>query len=664
MWVKSRVQNFGHQLIHWMLIPLAAVTLTLWPTVFSGLDRLQVDAGDTLLNLYFLEHAFQHLTTSNALNPELFWSPDFFWPIRDTLAWSDHLLGQSMIYGSWRSIMNPAESYLAWLATTLTLNYVAIRQACQRISPRSQATWISLAALLTSFSPTIIQQLGHPQLLSLFLFGPILWLCHRLINEQPHQFTLSDWLLLGTWLLANGFFNIYVFVYACFGTLVSTLVHLVKRAKQNSWGIAQGTRPLSSFIGFTTCVALNLIIYIPYLQTLKVFGKRPSEEILINLPKISSWFYGTSQWLLPPPITSGQQAANLITGVEQELFPGWCFCILLAAAIITAFRGSWPEQRSLRSWLLVIALMLIFSISVGGISIWPLISKLIPGASSLRASSRVGMGIVLFSAPAISLAASHWTLHKARTLETASALFALTGGLASISSQFPPSFSLSQWQREKQAVSQAVAGSDCDLFWYEWKDQPPWRAHVLAMHVQLQTGVPTANGYSGHFPRDNWPFQRRQGDQALNWIKTSNPEQFHTLKSSSTSDSWCIVSSIPNVQIRKHNPHSGGDWIPSVNKIIFQSGKISIGAKHGVLYLKNPYGKYPNEWVELLKESAPIRSKRGDFRITNVYFNNTASNKEIIIHDQNPLEGIEYLWRIDASTGLFTFQTLRPISKS
>ena len=213
MRLKSREAT--HLGFHWVLIPVIAIAMTLWPTISTGLELLQKDPGDTLLNIYILEHAYQHFSGLHLLDAEQFWSPDFFWPLKGTLAWSDHLLGPSVIYGLFRSLLDPFQSYLWWLSATLWLNYIAIRQATKLISPQALPIWASIAALVTCFSPTITEQLGHPQLLSLFLIGPILWQCHRLINKNPRDFAFSDWLLLATWLLANGFFNIYIFVYAC-----------------------------------------------------------------------------------------------------------------------------------------------------------------------------------------------------------------------------------------------------------------------------------------------------------------------------------------------------------------------------------------------------------------------------------------------------------------
>ena len=150
-------------------------------------------------------------------------------------------------------------------------------QVCNpKISPQTQQVWLSLIALVTTFSPTILQQLGHPQLLILFLTGPILLLANRLIREPVEDFSVSDWLVLGSWLVANGFFNIYVFVYACFGSFICVLIHLFRRISSRSLLIFKGPHIWKNFSVFSVLTLLNFAIYIPYLETLKIYGRRPN----------------------------------------------------------------------------------------------------------------------------------------------------------------------------------------------------------------------------------------------------------------------------------------------------------------------------------------------------------------------------------------------------
>jgi hypothetical protein len=666
--MKNMVRITTHQCFHWIAIPAIAVAMTLWPTFSSGLSELQYDAGDTLLNLYFLEHAYQHFSRFHILQPERYWSPEFFWPIKDTLAWSDHLLGPSLIYGLFRPFLDPYQSYVGWLSTTLMLNYTSLRLAARRISPQTLPFWSSLATLATAFSPVITQQLSHPQLLSLFIAGPILWQCHRLICLDPEDFHFSDWILLATWLLINGFFNIYIFVYGCYAALICSGIHLVRRWRSRSYDLKLGGKLAQRCSLFAACVSLNLMIYIPYLQTLETFGKRPTDEILRNLPKPASWLYGNDNWLIPPPWTPAHVNPDWIYGAEQECFPGWSACILLAASLLTAIWFRRNNQAVTRTWILVFVMMVVGTLSIHNISIWLLVSKLLPGATSLRASSRVVMMIVLFAMPTIVLAAQEWRPKEPQPWAPLTALLACTGTFVGIWHYNQPAFSLSAWKKEMNAISNAVVKSDCDVFWYEWHDQAPWRAQVIAMHAQQNSGVPTANGYSGQFPKPDWPFTKPSGDAAYFWITDSDPGRHHRLHPLSNKRGWCTVSvdNNGNAGTRKFNPFNKNQntlaRITKPGKIIFQNQDIVIINKYGNLYMKSN-GMSSSGWIPLTRDGIAIPANRDNYAIKSARKDLTGKIPLIRISDQNPIEGIEYEWIINPQTGELMGQSMRDLPR-
>lgn len=667
---NSLLPRLLHLFVHWAFIPLLAIGMTLWPTLSSGMSQLQTDPGDTLLNLYFLEHAYNHFKEGGILHPSDYWSPDFFWPIQDTLAWSDHLLGPSVLYAFFRSFLDQYQSYLAWLSTTLWLNFVSIRIATKRISPETLPIWLSIAALVTTFSPTITQQLNHPQLLSLFLIGPILWLCHRLLYHSPRSFNLSDWIALGTWLLTNGFFNIYIFVYTCYGTLICISIHLIRRTISKQWDLVAGKKLLPKFTLFAACLTLNLTIYIPYLQTLRTFGKRPIGEILSNLPKPESWLYSSNQWLFPGPLNPNTIHPGSITGLEQELFPGWGLCLLLTAAVLTAWTcREKSDQSSLTLWILAVAAMVIGCLSIHNLSLWPLISKFLLGASSLRASSRVGMIIVLFSAPVICIAARNWRLSHPRNWEFIASASALMGAFAGLWAIGQPAFSLKTWKLELRSISEKLNKSNCEVFWYEWSDQEPWRANIIAMFAQQTTRIPTVNGYSGHFPRENWPFSNPLGESAFNWIIKSNPGQYHRLKPSSSRQRLCITtySAGAGSRIRPFDPSGKTNFkapvIRKPDEIIFSDNNVVIAQKSGFLYFKKSGHSTDGEWIMLTRDGNPIPADRGDYGIQKAQEANADDGRVILITDKNNKLGIEYEWTIDYESGRFMGQKMRAFKR-
>ena len=655
-----KAAHFG---LHWLLIPAIAVTMTLWPTLSSGLEQLQTDPGDTLLNLYFLEHAYQHFTGSNIIRPDQYWSPIFFWPIKNTLPWSDHLLGPSVLYGVFRFLLDPFQSYVSWLSLTLTLNYISIRIATQRIASTTSAIWLSIIALATAFSPAIIQQLGHPQLLSLFLIGPILLLCHRLIHESTEDFSMSTWLTLASWLLAIGFFNIYICVYACYGTLICSFIHFFRRLRVKSLTLSPGQDLKKRACILISIISANLIIYWPYLQTLKTFGKRPGEEIVNNLPKPLSYLYSNNVWLLPAPWTPDNPPTEFVYGAEQELFPGWILLTLLAAALITSLRKRRTSNNGLRPWLWVIAFMVLFSVSWGGFSAWPLISKLLPGASSLRASSRVAMMIILFASPALALASQHWQLKLNQTKATLAGVLAMTGSFAGIWAIGQPAFSLQQWKKEFNALSSSLNSSQCSVFWYQWSDQAPWRAHVLAMHAQQRTGIPTANGYSGHFPREQWPFTNPSGHNAFQWIRRATYQDHHEARAFTDPKSWCVATLTTDGDISLRDP---ADIVvitsEDVTNILYKNKEFSLGSKDGNLYLKQNNQTNISRWLLITRDHNPVASDRGNYEITDISKPDPL-NTNVLITDRNAKQGLQYIWMVNSETGEFLSQTMEAYPK-
>lgn len=660
--------------LHWLLIPLAAVAITLWPTLSSGVVVLQTDPGDTLLNHYFLEHAFQHVRDGQLLNPEHFWSPDYFWPVKDTLAWSDHLIGPAVLYGALRTTLlpDPYHAYAGWVSLTLVLNYVAIRKAVQVISPASTAPWLSIIALVTSFSPAITTQLGHPQLLSLFLIGPILVLCHKLITTSDlKDFNISDWLMLGFWLLSNGIFNIYIFVYACYGALICSFIHLIRRLKARNWRLQAGEHWKRASAWLALVVVSNAIIYRPYLAALDTFGKRSGEEIARNLPKPASYLFANDNWLLPPLFTHGRSPEGWVSGVEQELFPGWLFLILLAAACITAFRQQATRDHALKLWLIAVAGMLLGSISIMDISLWPWLSKLLPGASSLRASSRVGLMIILFAAPSLALASQHWSPRLSRLKRAVGVTAGFAAAFASIWAIGQHSFSLREWRTEASSINQALLDNDCDVFWKEWGDEPSFRAHVQAMHIQQNTGIPTVNGLSGNFPKYDWPYDRASGDDAFGWIGLTNPGEHHRLRDQNDSLKRCVATwdsanqtaSVRTVAVKGGVPLSLRDnFQPS--RVLFEDGVVVLasGDNDWIWMRLKPEANDSGlgEWILLKRDGRPIPATRGDYQITGA----DLEGDTLLIQDTNTNEQLQYAWSIAIQDGTFKGQTLKQLNPS
>ena len=254
---------------------------------------------------------------------------------------------------------------------------------------------------------------------------------------------------------------------------------------------------------------------------------------------------------------------------------------MLTAAALTFLRQRQPKTDGLGTWLAVIGMILVGSVSMGGLSLWPLLSKALPGASSLRASSRVAIAVVLFSSPAIAIAARRWIAPWPSVLRGLASALALTGGLTNVVRLQAPAFSLSNWERETASYQNALTSANCDLFWLEWNPKRHWVAQVQAMHLQLRTGIPTANGYSGHFPQPDWPFKRPDGRAAFSWSQIHNAADYHKLKAKSLPENLCILSRSPG-STPKVEELSPAD-LPPANKVIASETVAFVRQNDGTL---------------------------------------------------------------------------------
>ena len=239
----------------------------------------------------------------------------------------------------------------------------------------------------------------------------------------------------------------------------------------------------------------------------------------------------------------------------------------------------------------------------------------------------------------------------------------MTGSFAGIWAIGQPSFSLQQWKKELNALSSSLNNSQCSVFWYQWSDQPPWRAQVLAMHAQRRTGIPTANGYSGHFPREQWPFTNPSGHNAFQWIERADHQDHHETRALTNTKSWCVATRTPDGDISLKDP---ADIVAITSKdvtnILYNSNEFLLGSKYGNLYLKSNSQTNKSRWLLLTRDNNVIASDRGNYKITKISQPDPLKST-ILITDRNVKKGIQYVWLVNSKTGEFLSQTMEAYTK-
>jgi hypothetical protein len=215
------------------------------------------------------------------------------------------------------------------------------------------------------------------------------------------------------------------------------------------------------------------------------------------IPPLQSWLYlGGESWLY-----SWQQQIEFFQlgsyGPEQHLGIGW---ITLLLAVV----GFWRFQKVRGPWAQVTALCAIATILLvvrypGGFMPWKYVFGVIPGATAIRAVSRV---VLLMLIPfSIGLAYLAQTTSRSAAVLIAAICFFEQG-------QDMVAYDKIELRRDADLLA-AQVNKECATFYYSpfysgsAPDLPPqYKLQIDAMWASLQTGVPTINGYGGGYPEE------------------------------------------------------------------------------------------------------------------------------------------------------------------
>ena len=494
---------------------VSAVLLAHYPMVFSGLRLVQADPMDTRLNNYFLEHAHRHLTGTSGDGS--IWSPAFFHPLENATAYGDVLWSLWPAYGIWRFMgMAPDTAFQLWMMCATLLNCVifyVFLGACFSLSGLPACA----GALLFAVGSSRICQMGHQQLISHFYVVLALIAVCKLLHAPPapdcDDLPGRDRARTRTWMALffgacvaqcyAGFYNAFFLAVILISAFALSL--LLPDLRWRTTGFVK-IHP-GPVLAFALPAALMLLpLYVHYDRAKDAVGTRAWHEVTPMLPRPQSWFCMPPGSLLYARM--GRLGLFRALPMRNEHHLGTGFLTPIVAAL-----GLWKRRRRSGVRLVVIAAMTM----VCGVTIWPgahsawwFIYRCMPGAQAVRAVARIGifllvpagLGLALFlegrsprTRPWLLLIAMLCILEQAQALATYSKAYS-RACVASI---------VGAIDRDCQAFFVSAEGGASGN---EPEIHTEVRTHVDAMWAQMQTGIPTVNGYSGHYPRDYGRLQR------------------------------------------------------------------------------------------------------------------------------------------------------------
>lgn len=473
-------------------VGLAGLALVFYPTVLSGFDRMQPEAGDCLLNNSFFEHSYRW--ASDRDYPYDLWSPPYFYPTPNTFTYSETLLGTAPVYWLLRVWFSETVACQLWVILTYALNYWAMAVVLR---------WFGVNTLLTAggafvfaFGLIRVDHLTH-QHMTVQYFSPFaVWYAWSFLREP----TARRWALAVALVAVQILAGLHLGWFLGFGLVIFAAWTLA--VEPGSWRRLRefaGRRPVATVVPpLAAGLVLGLYAANFYRGTP---GSRAYWEAAMYCPYPDGWLVATPGSLWSDHLTWRHPDEF----PEKMLFQGFTVYAVFAIAGWYAWRNRFPGRGlALAGVGTALVMALLVTRWGGNVSLWFLVNKLVPGANAFRAVSRIAFAGYMFGmigglVGLQALLTERITRPGRRTIA-----FALVAGLLILEQvrPFPESFDKREEFLDRvDALAPQLQGVDAAYVMYDGT-MPDYRHEIAAMWAAVRTGVPVINGFSGTQPPD------------------------------------------------------------------------------------------------------------------------------------------------------------------
>lgn len=391
-----------------------ALTAVLGRPLITQIDTaVAKDAGDPLLTAAILHWNARHVPLTEA-----WWQFPIFAPTRDTLAFSEHLLGVSVVATpiAWLT-GNPIAAYNITLLLSFPLAAIAMFALVRRLTGSGAAAFV--AGLAFAFAPYRMATLSHIQILSawwapLALLGLHEFVSGRLkpaptdIDWRGGHLQVARWrwlALYGAGWMLQGAANSYALIF--FSVLIGLWVVWFVIAPRR-W------RDLAAIAAATAIASLPLIPLLARYAT--VHAEHGFERTLDEMHVFSADLGG----VLCAPATLGVWGwVRVACRGEGEIFPGVAIAALSVVALLLVLRRDRPVALKWMTRLLAAVAAAYGALVLVVLTIGPLVldaGLFRISATSLAKPLLIGMAAAC-AALLLSLAA------RARTASSATAFY-------------------------------------------------------------------------------------------------------------------------------------------------------------------------------------------------------------------------------------------------
>jgi|GEM_PF-849176 len=530
-------------------------------------DVLFGDEGDGLLNNLIVEHWYQTFR-----GMENFRNLNIFYPITNTISYTDMLLGLALPYGFLRML-----GVNMFLANKLMLIVMHMFGALTFFYLLNRRVRLSIAAsiigcILMFSASNFYAKVGHTQLFTmgyvplLFLLMSYYYENYQLASKQRYVYGILSVLMLAFILYTSW----YVGFFVCFFSLIIALNLTYIYIKSNGIGYCLKTWRKNAKEG-TFYVGIFVVALIPfmvaYLSTAKLTGQWDWNSVKMMLPAIydfvnvsgANLFYGNifiKNFFVSRPLS-------------WELCLGYPFFTLLLF-IVACCHYIKNYNNKQKNFLVVISIGTLISfvllVKVFGVSLWYFVFKLIPGASALRAASRYmfflsfAVSIIVASFYDYMIERHEVNQHKLLYIGISmiTACFLLLENMHNTAHVNNPD---NRWTISKQqAFINKVASPNNNLPFYianehqEKFGEPNYEYQLQSWLIANKHNLKTVNGYSGKFP-PGWDLFNVTDKQYQNHV-----------------DEWMLRNNIQVVQKYDIAENRWSEHKPQKNTVLYLDG--------------------------------------------------------------------------------------------
>lgn len=493
-WVEAdrrRVVHRGASALVLSLALVAGLFLQYLPEIRSGLSVAGGAPGDDQLCNWILEHDFRWLRGDRA--HARLWSPPQFFPEANVAAYSEILLGIAPLYSGLRLVgFDRVRAFAGLLLLLAAMNFISFFLLSNRLLGFPFGASIA-GAFLFAFSGPRSAQLNHMQVIAGFF---VVSCVASLIAAFEHR-RGNRWWIASFWLslVLQAYAGVYISWF--FGVLlaIATGVALLRGASRaRLLGVLRRDRRLWIAGAVLTAVALCPLA-IHYGAAAHLLGGRSYEEVRPLLPRWESWLHSGPGNLLYGKHLGRYLAQRLPAEWEHRLGLGAATWAFVVAGGVVAIRRRIEPTRTL---LLVFAVALVVAMCwPGGYSLWRFVHDLIPGASAIRAVTRIAIVGLL---PLALCAAVAWQ-RLAASRRGRFLLIPVAAVLVLEQVQFGARYSVDAFAARTSELARRIPG-DCPTFYYSSTNPRAShiQVHLEAMWAGLERDIPTLNGYTGNLP--------------------------------------------------------------------------------------------------------------------------------------------------------------------